>query len=139
MQAESDTPETRDLCLMAVALHGSIPDVVRGEQRATANGRPIFRQVLTWMGSWNKETEAAAYGDGDGPIVLDLYKTLIDMCRPRSERDLIVGFGNLGYGNVPPAAPSYVAFGLTEGGREQADKLFKQHPAYRSFKRRDAE
>ena len=63
-------------------------------------------------------------------IVSDLHESLIRMTR--RDDPFIVGYGNVGDGDRPPAYPSYVAFGLSEHGRSYAESLFDRLPHFRS-------
>lgn len=129
------TRTTEDLLVMAVSLHGAPPEFVNGDSAPTASGRPILKQALMWLGEWNETTRHTLYADGHHPIVDGLYQKLIGMCRPVSESDLIAGFGNLlDTDTFPRSSPTYVAFGVTDRGRCQAEKLFAEYPEYRSFK-----
>ena len=131
-------PSIEDALLMAVAIYGARPMVARGAVRATANGRPIFRQALTWLGAWNDETHEAAFGEGGHPLVDELYRTLIEMSRVDEAERLVCGFGNLGTDDEPAAAPTFVAFGLTPRGIARAEALAKQYPTLRSLGEMDA-
>ena len=127
----TNEPNDSDFLVMATALHGLSEEAMsKGSRNITACGRLILQQTLYWQNRWTKDTRFALYGDMNNTKVSDLYETLISMTC--CDDPYIVGYGNLGDGERPPAYPSYVAFGLTERGRRYAESLFNRLPHFRS-------
>lgn len=120
-----------DMALLAVFHHSG--RVQRG--RPVANGRRIVAQVLVWQNNWSAEVRQSLCEDDHHPAVDKIYGTLIVMCRPISNADLIVGYGVLGDNIETSAHPTYVAFALTESGSTRVDYLRTEFDELTAFSR----
>lgn len=124
--------EDEKLLVMAAALCGDPPEVVRGETHARANARRVLRQALFWGGLWNEQTRSALYKEDTDPVIEKWYRALIALCFPAEDGEpLMWGGGNLGDDGLPPSAPAYTGFGLTEAGWQCAKRLFRERPHLR--------
>jgi hypothetical protein len=119
--------ERQRLLLRAVFLHGAPPGTA-----VQANCARVLRQALVWAGLWNGTLARALREDREDPILTAWYGTLIEMSRDALGDPLIVGLGNFGSPTDLAAFPSYTACRLTSRGRELAERLFAEHPAYRA-------
>lgn len=112
--------ERERLLLMAAYLHGPGPE----EELARANCWRVLREAMRWGGVLDEQVEATG-GQCDHPVVEEWYTVLIGMI----DREwLLRGAGNLGGEEGQAAWPAYTGCGVTEEGRDLAERLWAEHP-----------
>jgi hypothetical protein len=125
-----DLDQTRQLLLMAAALHDLGPEL--GERDLMyANAHKVIGQALHWAGLYDERVRMTFQSYEECPEITAFYDALISMMPQCQAADpLFEGGGNLL--GVPRASPFFSHCRLTERGLAIANELLNAHPDYRN-------